>query len=119
MERRTMTHRNGLALDGRGTPRTTPPAAATDTASLIIANVAGMNPTERDVELLKFVAEHYTVIIRQVWERIFPHDKDGSIVRKRVGRLHAAGLLNKTRPELVIPGNGSSAAIFYPSRKGC
>jgi hypothetical protein len=80
-----------------------------------------MTITERDKSVLRAVAQYYTLTRQQIGALCFPDDKDGRITRSRLQKLLDAGLLNRTRMEVINPavGAGIGAPVYYPSRKGC
>jgi Replication-relaxation len=80
-----------------------------------------MTVTERDKAVLRTVAHYYTLTRQQLGSLCFPDDGDGRITRNRLQKLLEAGLLNRTRMEVINPavGAGIGAPVYYPSRKGC
>jgi len=80
-----------------------------------------MTVTDRDKSVLRAVARYYTLTRQQLGALCFPDDKDGRITRSRLQKLLDAGLLNRTRMEVINPavGAGIGAPVYYPSRKGC
>jgi hypothetical protein len=72
----------------------------------------------RDLRILAFVAEHYTVTTEHVWKEIFPENLDNKVVRRRLGALVHEDVLNATRPETKTLRNNVYCPVFYPSRKG-
>jgi hypothetical protein len=80
-----------------------------------------MTVTERDKSAVRAVAHYYTLTRQQIGSLCFPDDGDGRITRSRLQKLLDAGLINRTRMEVINPavGAGIGAPVYYPSRKGC
>lgn len=80
-----------------------------------------MTITDRDKSVVRAVAHYYTLTRPQIGALCFPEDGDGRITRTRLQKLLEAGLLNRTRMEVINPsvGAGIGAPVYYPSRKGC
>ncbi len=80
-----------------------------------------MTITDRDKAALRAVAHYYTLTRQQIGALCFPEDADGRITRTRLQKLLEAGLVNRTRMEVINPsvGAGIGAPVYYPSRKGC
>ena len=76
-----------------------------------------INPVHLDI--IRFVATYYTVTRPMIQVEFLPDsDKEGRIARRHLNKLHYDALLNKTQMQVVNPENGSSAPVYYPSRKG-
>lgn len=72
----------------------------------------------RDLPVLQSVARYYVLNRAQIQRTCFPDDKQGRITRRHLATLCEQGLIARTRVELVVPGSGSTAPVFYPTRKG-
>src|SRR4051812_20124049 len=77
-----------------------------------------MNLMPRDVLLMMMVA-HLGVSTAAMLRRLyFPNDPDGRGCRRRLQALVSAGLLARTRVEVVSPLNGMCCPVYYSTRKG-
>jgi Replication-relaxation len=78
------------------------------------------NSSERILAILKSVATYYTLTRAQLQDLAgFSGKKnDDRACRKLLLRLLQDGLLSKTYMEVVNPGMGAPAPVYYPSRKG-
>lgn len=75
--------------------------------------------TDRDIRVLETVARYYVLNRVQIQRLCFPSDRDGRITRRHIGALVHEGLLSRTQVQVVVPGSGSTAPVYFPSRKGC
>lgn len=72
----------------------------------------------RDLPVLHAIARYYVLNRAQIQRLCFPEDRQGRITRRHLAALGERGLIARTRVELVVPGSGSTAPVFYPTRKG-
>jgi hypothetical protein len=80
-----------------------------------------MTITDRDKSVLLAAARYYTLTRQQIGQLCFPDDHEGRITRSRLQKLLGAGLIHRTRMEVINPSvaGGVGAPVYYPSRKGC
>lgn len=76
-----------------------------------------MTFTERDISVVRVVAENYTLTASQIRRLCFP-GKDMSVVRRRLAGLWREKLVNRTTSEVVVPAFGLTCPVYYPSRLG-
>src|SRR5688572_20523606 len=79
-----------------------------------------MQLTDRDLDVLRTVADHDVMIRSQITRLVFPGDKGGRITRKRVDGLSKLDLLSETFMQTVNPtvNHGIGSPVYYPSAKG-
>jgi hypothetical protein len=75
--------------------------------------------TPREIRVLEAIARYYVLNRAQIQRLCFASDPDGRITRRHIGSLVSAGLLGRTQVQVVVPGSGSTAPVYFPSRKGC
>ncbi len=76
-----------------------------------------MTLTPRDIAILRLLRRYFYLRVTQIRDAVAPHDDDGSIIRGRMRKLAAAGLVKKYQPKL-LDLNGSVAPVFVLSAKG-
>lgn len=74
--------------------------------------------TARDIQILIALVRYYVLNRTQI-QRLCFSQGDDRIVRRRLQVLLDAKLINRTRVEVIVPGSGSSAPVYYPSLRGC
>jgi hypothetical protein len=77
-----------------------------------------MDIQPRDVEILRFLAEHYTATAEQLRAAVSPESRDTKVIRRRLGLLRAAGFCHATQAEALTAHNAVHARVWYPSHKG-
>src|SRR5258708_2120198 len=73
-----------------------------------------MIPRLRNIMLA--VADYYTLTRAQI--QSVTGDTNDRVVRKHLLQLVKQGFLNKTGMQVVNPGDGAPAPVYFPSRKG-
>jgi hypothetical protein len=71
--------------------------------------------TEKDIAVVKTVADSYVVTGSQVHRNCFPTHSDGRATRKRLSRLVAAGYIAKTATPIAFP-TGNSGPAYDPAQ---
>lgn len=77
-----------------------------------------MDLTDRDIDFLTFTAEHYTVTAEHLRANVSPENADTTVVRRRLRKMHAEGLIHIARAEVLTPNNSVHGQVYYPSAKG-
>ena len=77
-----------------------------------------MDLTDRDTAILAFVAEHYAATAEQVRATVSPANADTAVIRRRLRRLHAAGLVHVSQSETISPTNGVPCRVYSPAPRG-
>jgi hypothetical protein len=77
-----------------------------------------MELQDRDLRILSFIGEHYTVTAEQVRRRVSTDNADTTVIRRRLRRLSEEGYLGIARAEAITPMNGVHAQVYYPTQKG-
>lgn len=72
----------------------------------------------RDIEFLRFLAEHYTATAEQIRADVCPNAADTKVVRRRLAHLRDEGLVQATQSEALTLRNPTYARVWYPSSKG-
>jgi hypothetical protein len=70
----------------------------------------------RQLNILKAVAAYYTLTRAQIQE--VTGETNARVLRKHLQQLVRLGLLNRTGMEVVNPGDGAPAPVYFLSRKG-
>lgn len=74
--------------------------------------------TPRKIDVLTFGGKRYVTDTPRFRKRLYPGDKDGSVARRDLNELVAAGLLNKCEHRVVQSGQGGAPTIYFPSANG-
>lgn len=74
--------------------------------------------TERDVAVLRSLAQYYVLNRPQIQRLHFPEDTGGRITRRRLQSLVTDHLINRHNLVFHHPQAGSPAPVYYPSRAG-
>lgn len=77
-----------------------------------------LNP-DRDIEILRALCRYYVLNRAQVQRLFFASSQGDRIARRRLQELLNERLINRTQVQVMLPGTGSPAPAYYPSRKGC
>jgi hypothetical protein len=77
-----------------------------------------MNVTTHKLNILAANAKYYLTTARQLQRLCLPRDRDGRITRGHLSDLHHAGLIQKTRMQVVNPLHAVTAPCYYPSPEG-
>ena len=75
--------------------------------------------TDRDMCVLKALAQYYCLNRPQLQKLCFPNDKTGRITRRRLQALVSKQLINRHRAEVVYPQTVQAGSIYYPAKQGC
>ncbi len=73
---------------------------------------------ERHIAILRAVARFFVLNRAQVQRLCFPTDGGGRVTRRHLAALIQQGLLGRLQVEVVVPGSGSTAPVYHPTRKG-
>jgi hypothetical protein len=74
---------------------------------------------DRHINVLRAVARYYVLNRAQIQRLCFPTDQGGRVTRRHIAELAKGGFIARTQLQVVVPGSGSTAPAFYPTRKGC
>jgi hypothetical protein len=77
-----------------------------------------MDLTTRDAGFLTFLADHYAASAEQLRANVSPENADTTVVRRRLRKLHAAGLVGIARAEVLTPNNAAHGQVYHPTEKG-
>src|SRR6266487_47394 len=76
-----------------------------------------MTITPYHIAIMRALALYYVLLRCQIQDLCCPRDTSGRVTRHRLLQLHQAGLVNKTRMEVVGHGEAPAPA-YYSSHKG-
>jgi hypothetical protein len=75
--------------------------------------------TDRDIQILRVLAQYYILSRPQIQSLIFPDDKDGRVVRRRLQALTDHHLINRQTNVMYNIHAGPPPAVYFPSALGC
>lgn len=77
-----------------------------------------MDLTDRDLRILQFAAEHYTVTAEHVRSNVSSDNADTTVIRRRLRRLASEGLVGIARADVLTAMNGVHAHVYHPTQQG-
>lgn len=74
--------------------------------------------TERDMNVLRFVARYFVLSRPQIQRLCFPGDTNGRVARRRLQELVTRNCLNRMRVVVDHPHVNSPGSVYYPAKRG-
>lgn len=73
--------------------------------------------TEKNLEVLKQLAKYYVLKRSMIQEMSFPKLRSPRALCERLRKLTKAGYCSVANMEVVLPGTGGAAPVYYPNKK--
>lgn len=74
--------------------------------------------TPRKIAILRCLRRYFFLRASQIRDLVIPHDKDASITRDCLRRLHAEKLVHRNDPRMVNPLTNTAPPIYVLTQKG-
>lgn len=73
---------------------------------------------DRHLAVVVALARYFILNRSQIQRLCFPGDGGGRVTRRHISELVNNGYISRTQVQVVVPGTGSTAPAYYPTRKG-
>ncbi len=73
--------------------------------------------TEKNLAVLMLLARYYVLRRSTIQEILFPELKSARALCERLRKLSRAGYCSVANMEVVLPGTGGAAPVYYPNKK--